>query len=431
MISKDKLTVEIKKKAEGYFLKGSLKKALDEYIVLKDLLPKDMRIVQKIADIYHKMGDLDKAKQNYKTAAEYFTKEGYWAKAVALNKIIIGIDPDDKDVQKQISEIYTSKGLSSQKLLILPKKAKQKEDTAEAENISAPQQAESAEQQESSLEPQGFNIPLFSDLKPEAMSELLEKLAIRRIPKGETICRDGDPGDSMFVISEGWVEIFNQSKDEGKTTLTSLKDGDFFGEFGLLTDGRRHAWASAKTDTALLEITARHFDDLAAKYPNVPVILNHYFNTRMFDNVLRKSKLFESLFTAERLEVVKQFKAGSFAKGSFVFKEGDPGDRVYFVKSGEAEVSVSKNNTQMVVARLTTGDFFGEIALLSDQPRTASVRASQDLDILYLDNPSFKRILKKYPDIESKIMNTMEERARDTVEAFQSHEEMKKCLGMV
>jgi cAMP-dependent protein kinase regulator len=424
MISKDKLTVEIKKKAEGYFLKGSLKKALDEYIVLKDLLPKDMRIVQKIADIYHKMGDLDKAKINYKTAAEYFTKEGYWAKAVALNKIIIGIDPDDKDVQKQISEIYTSKGLSSQRLLVMPRKIKQKEDKIEAETVEQ-------QQEPSSDESQGFNIPLFSDLKTEAMSELLERLAVRRIPKGEMICRDGDPGDSMFVISEGWVEIFNQSQAEGKTTLTSLKDGDFFGEFGLLTDGRRHAWASAKTDTVLLEITARHFDDLAAKYPNVPVILNHYFNTRMFDNVLRKSRLFESLFTAERLEVVKQFKAGSFAKGSFIFKEGDPGDRVYFVKSGEAEVSVSKNNAQMVVARLTTGDFFGEIALLSDQPRTASVRASQDLDILYLDSPSFKRILNKYPDIESKIMSTMEERAKDTVDAFQSHEEMKRCLGMV
>jgi len=97
----DKQKTEIKRKAENYFSKGNYKKALEKYSELRELLPTDMRTVQKIGDIHHKMGDKEQAKENYKAAAEYFTKEGYWAKAVALNKVIINLDPDDREVQQK------------------------------------------------------------------------------------------------------------------------------------------------------------------------------------------------------------------------------------------------------------------------------------------------------------------------------------------
>lgn len=430
---KDKETTDIKRKAESHFTKGNLRKALEEYAKIRELLPKDMRIVQKIADIQHKLGNLDEAKINYKMAAEYFTKEGYWAKAVALNKIIISMDPADKEVQNKIAEIYTSKGLSSQKMVLISQKQELKEVKKPDEEIVELREAEIIEQHggESTVEERNWRIPLFSNLSCDALNELIEKLSVRRIPQGSVICKEGDRGDSMFVISEGWVEIFNKRSESGKITLDSLKEGDFFGEFGLLTDGKRHASAQAKSDVVLLEVTSKLFKDLSVKYPTVPKILEEYFRTRTFDNVLRRSKLFESLFTEERLNIIKKFKSANFEKGSYVFKEGDPGDRIYFIKNGEVEISVTLKGDQVVIARLSTGDLFGEISLLTGKPRTASVRAQTPVELLFLDLPSFKEILSSHPQIEQKLRKNMEERAKDTIEAYQSHEEMKRCLGMV
>ena len=422
---KDKNATQVKRKAEGYFAKGNLPRALDEYLSLKELLPRDMRVVQKIADIHHKLGNIAEAKENYKKAAEYFTKEGYWAKAVALNKIIIGLDPGDKEVQQQIADIYTSKGFSGQKIVLLAPK-KKPEETVSRDEITAT--IPNAEHVESTG---GWKIPLFSDLKAEAMNELIENLAIRRIPAGAHICKEGEPGNSMFVISDGWVEIFTENQDSGKIILDSLKEGDFFGEFGLLTNGKRHASAQAKSDIVLLEITSANFADLSKKHPTVPKILDEYFRNRMFDNVLRKSKVFDSLFTAERLEVIKKFDSTQVKKGSYIFKEGDKGDKLFFVKNGEVEISLIRKGDNVVIARLEAGDFFGEISLLTGNPRTASARAITDIDLLVIDEPSFKEIISDHPHIEHKLKGKMEERAKDTIQAYQSYEEMKKCLGMV
>lgn len=420
-LNKDPNTTAIKRKAEGHFAKGHLKKALDYYIKLADMLPKDMRIVQKIADINYKLGNIEEAKSNYKKAAEHFASEGYWAKAVALNKVLIDLDPDNTEIQQKIADIYTTQGLAGEKLVF---KTQEKDG-----------QAEKSEDDESKEEgqkaPKALRIPLFSDLKAEALNELIGKMAVRRVPSGDLICRQGQPGNSMFVISEGWVEIFIEDDKGKKQTLDRLKDGDFFGEFGLLTNGKRHAGALAKSDAVLLEITSGHFEELAKKHPHVPEVLEEYFKTRMFDNVLRKSHLFESLFSKDRIEIVKKFKSQKVDKGNFVFKEGDDGDRIYFIKNGEAEIVMDKDGDTLVVARIEVGDFFGEIAILKDGKRTASVRAASPLEILYLERSDFKRILEAYPQLEAKLKKTMEERAKDTIEAYQSHQEMKKCLGMV
>ena len=436
---KDDQAHELKRKAENYFAKGNLKRALEEFTKLKDLLPKDMRVVQKIGDIHHKLGENDLAKENYKIAAAFFTKEGYWAKAVALNKIIISLDPGDKEVQQTISEIYTSKGLSSQRLILTSTKAQQDsykittqpslKDRTDIDSKDDIVDLTAEEIIEESHEI-GFKVPLFSDLNADAMNDLLEKLAVRRIPKDSLICKEGEFGKSMFVISEGWVEIFTEPEG-GKIILDSLKEGDFFGEFGLLTDGKRHASALAKTDLLLLEISSKNFDDLAKNYPHVPKVLDEYFKTRMFDNVLRKSQLFESLFSQERFNVMKNFQTISLNKGSFVFNEGDPGDKIFFIKNGDVEIMVNHKGDKVVVARLSSGDFFGEISLLTNKPRTASVRAASDLELLFLDSNSFTETLNKYPELGKKLFKKMEERAKDTIEAFQSHEEMKRCLGMV
>ncbi len=432
----DPAITNIKRKAEKSFSKGNYNKALEQYQRLKDLLPRDMRIVQKIAEIYKKLGNVAEAKMHFKEAAEYFAKEGYWAKAVALNKVLMSIDPLDNEVQQSIADIYTSQGLSGQKLVFKTQKSPEEQKPyAEvshktAEEVTRPTPKAVQVESDNSESPKLWRVPLFSELKPEAMKELIETLAVRRIPAGSIICKEGETGNSMFVISDGWVEIFT-GKLEEKNTLDSLKEGDFFGEFGLLTDGLRHASALAKSDVVLLEITSKHFSDLSEKHPHVKDVLDEYFKTRMFDNVLRQSHIFDSLFTADRLKAVKKFTSREYSKGQFIFKEGDDPDNLYFVKKGEIEIITDHEGDQLVVARLFVGDFFGEIAIINNLKRTASARAAGTLELLVLSAENFRNILNEHPQLLQNLKKTVEARVKDTLEAYQSHQDMKKCLGMV
>lgn len=89
-------------------------------------------------------------------------------------------------------------------------------------------------------------------------SKLFEKFG-RRLGKGEIIFREGDFGDTMYIIQEGEIEIRKRAGQAFKV-LSSLRAGDFFGEMALIDKSPRSATAVAIADSALLEVTHRSFE---------------------------------------------------------------------------------------------------------------------------------------------------------------------------
>lgn len=102
-----------------------------------------------------------------------------------------------------------------------------------------------------------------------------------------------------------------------------------------------------------------------------------------------------------------------FQGGHFIFRQGDIGDRVYVVKSGEVEVvRESPGKSETVLARLGKGEYFGEMALLSDAPRNASVRAATDVTTLAIERHDFLSLFSSIPAFKQSIAAAMEQRAR-------------------
>ncbi len=95
-------------------------------------------------------------------------------------------------------------------------------------------------------------------------------------------------------------------------------------------------------------------------------------------------------------EVALNLKPDVYTPGEYVFKEGRPARRMYLVIKGILEV-IRKDGT--VINVLQDGDFFGEIALFTDQPRTASVRAVSYCDLYVLEKDVFLYLLEQFPDI--------------------------------
>lgn len=131
--------------------------------------------------------------------------------------------------------------------------------------------------------------------------------------------------------------------------------------------------------------------------------------------LLRKVPLFGKIdparlkllaFTSERL---------AYREGQLLCRQGDAGDSAFIIIDGEAEVIVAgPGDSEIAVARLGKGDVLGEIAILCDVPRTASVRAVTPLSALCISKDLFFQLVKDFPDIAIEIMRELAQRLERT-----------------
>ena len=128
---------------------------------------------------------------------------------------------------------------------------------------------------------------------------------------------------------------------------------------------------------------------------------------------LRAIPFFENLDEALLSALDERFVTEHRAEEQTIFEEGDPGDKLYFVDRGEVEVLISgPAGEERRVALLRDGDYFGEIALLEDVPRTATVRTRVPSTLLVLDRERFLDLLQAAPDLRAALERGVEERRR-------------------
>jgi hypothetical protein len=101
--------------------------------------------------------------------------------------------------------------------------------------------------------------------------------------------------------------------------------------------------------------------------------------------------------------------------GEEIFQQGEEGDCAYFIHSGEVEVVQKENGAEQVVARLSRGQYFGEMALISNAPRNATVRAVTPVRLAILGKENFLTMLSLMPNTQEDIMKTVNMRAMKRV----------------
>lgn len=111
-------------------------------------------------------------------------------------------------------------------------------------------------------------IPLFSALGPEALAALAERLVPERFTESEEIVRQGEPGDKLYIVSRGNVEVVVTS-GHIETRINMLTDGDYFGEMALLTGEPRSATVRATAVSELYSLSHAHFALLLEREPEV------------------------------------------------------------------------------------------------------------------------------------------------------------------
>ncbi len=248
-------------------------------------------------------------------------------------------------------------------------------------------------------------VPFFADLPADRLSRIARLLKPRLVLPGEAVIQKGDPGDAMYFISNGAVTV------EVEPQPIWLGSGDFFGELALLTQEPRNASVSAAGYCQLLELRVQDFHPLLVEFADLRDCLAQAAGQRLKpESLVRKVPIFASLDDAQIKQISQLLKPQLVVPGQTVVRRGDPGDSLYFIASGSLEVALSPEPKP-----LGPGQFFGELALLTRQPRRADVTATGYSQLLALEAQDFQRLLASSPGLEEQINRIAGQRLGETI----------------
>jgi CRP-like cAMP-binding protein len=137
---------------------------------------------------------------------------------------------------------------------------------------------------------------------------------------------------------------------------------------------------------------------------------------RKMIQALSKIKLLQGLPPEEVVQLIPHVKTARFSAGETIFREGDIASKLYFIVEGRVQVIRGSDTDSKFIAELVEGDTFGEIALISDQPRTATVRAITDIEVCSIHKIEFEHLIKQSPAIRDASNKMVKERLNDIQE---------------
>ena len=248
--------------------------------------------------------------------------------------------------------------------------------------------------------------PLLGLLDSEWLRSLLEMGDVVKVAKGDAVFKEGDEGDSLFLLLSGGmqVEMFNQERDEDVHVAT-LRPGEFFGEAALLSDAIRSGTLRAVSDSIGLEFESDAILTLVEHQPSVIKLLMRFFRARMVGAVMHCSPLFHKCSARDRRDLITRFRMREVAPDAYVVRAGETVDSLYLVVDGQ--LSVCSGDDQELWT-LKKGDVFGERSLIDGMPATTSLKADHRSWILRMPRGEFLDAICKHPHLMEHVNAAIE-----------------------
>ncbi|KAI5960641.1 PKAR [Candida pseudojiufengensis] len=231
--------------------------------------------------------------------------------------------------------------------------------------------------EEESLAKSLKNNFLFKQLDANSKKTVISALQSKNFKKDSIIIKQGDEGDFFYIIESGTVDFYvNDSK------VNSSGDGSSFGELALMYNSPRAATAIAASD-----VTVWALDRLTFRR----ILLEGTFNRRlMYEDFLKDIEILKSLTDQERSKLADALSTEMYHNGDNIVVEGEKGENFYLIESGTCQVFNTKLGE---IKKLGKGDYFGELALIKELPRQATVKALDNVIVATLGKSGFQRLL--------------------------------------
>ena len=256
-----------------------------------------------------------------------------------------------------------------------------------------PVNPKSADQVERILAKLSMSI-LFSSLDNKEKKLIADAMKVVDVKPNTRVIEQGKEGHELYVVDQGRLDCFKKFPNEPKERhLLTYAPGDAFGELALMYNAPRAATIIAKEDCVLFSLDRETFNH---------IVKDAVVKKRAaYNEFLSKIKLLDSLTEQEKDKVCDCLQPVLYRPGEYVIKQGDKGDRFYLIQEGKCIATQRDKETQSdkTVFTYNPNDYFGELALLKEEPRAANIIAVSDLKVVWIDRAAFKRLLGPLEEI--------------------------------
>ena len=262
------------------------------------------------------------------------------------------------------------------------------------------------------MEPSGAGAPpsplaariaeheLFRSLDRLALADLAAELTLVRLAPGEILFRQGDPGDGMYVLVEGGLSVRFQPIGGAETIVNELRPPASAGEIALLTGQPRSATVVATAASELVRLSLAGFARLAQRHPGAmhefaQTIVPHLHRTQLAGIL---TDLFGPIEPQALHSIQSALAWRHLPAGEILFRQSEPGDALAIVVNGRLRIVAARaDGDPQTVGEVSRGECVGEFALLTGRPRSATVCAIRDTDVVMLSQELFEQLLGQYP----------------------------------
>lgn len=412
--------------ADLAFKRGQWRPALAAFAGVVQACPEHFKARFRIADCLLNVGRRDLALEVYKSLAWHAIKSGQPLLGLVAVKMVILLEPAYEDILLVLAETYSSESDRVSPRHPRPEYPELTDAPATPLDLDGDDLIEEAARialfdgTHVEYPTKLPNIPLFSHLDEEAFVEVLGKLKLRRYADDEVIIRQGERGDSFFMIADGDVSIIRDIENDGGVTFAHLPRGSVFGEKALISDEPRQASAVARGDVDVLELRRSDLVVAAAQLEGVTRALKAFTRERFLGNLTATHPFFTSLSKAERHRVMDLFVPVEYLPEQVLINEGEPGPGIFLLLAGTAEVSKIASGERVHLATLRAADLCGEMSLIHEQPTSATVTAKEPLEALFLSRRDFQEVVAAHPELIAYLSGINDERLRQNRAVLQA-----------
>lgn len=237
-------------------------------------------------------------------------------------------------------------------------------------------------------------------LDEKEMQIVVDAMEEKKYQANERVINQGEDGSELFVVENGLLsctKIFSGATEP--TFLKRYEPGDAFGELALLYNAPRAATITADCECLLWCLDRETFNHIVKDSSRK--------RREKYEDFLKSVKILMNMEPYERSVVSDAFVEEAYNSGDFIIKQGEVGDKFYLIESGEAIATKSLNAVEEAKEVMTygPGDYFGERALLKNEPRAANVIAKTDCKLVSLERHSFKRLMGPLDNILRRNMH--------------------------
>jgi CRP-like cAMP-binding protein len=244
------------------------------------------------------------------------------------------------------------------------------------------------------------SVPLYREMSKLQMREFMLDSTLLTPRAGEVIFKELDYTNTFYSIVAGSVDVELKGNDVGaKPSILNLKAGQYFGEMGLISGRRRTATVRAGADCVLLETPRRTMLKLISSVEDV---------RKQTDEKFVRNAIFNYLGPMLGPDAVDALMAGGvelrrFNTNDVIARDGDQADGLYLIRRGSVTVSKVIDGKDKILSYVSAGNYVGEMALLNDAPRSATITATVLTEILVLGAEGVKKQIAANPKWRASI----------------------------